>query len=393
MKVLAVLLMVMLLNQQVQCAPKKINTDFLNLLSSKTNLKSSYDAIQAIVTLLTDLIGANIEAQEKADFTWQRFEQAILKDINELSGIVNVNSKAAATAQTDLEAVSVKIAQTVDYLNWNEKRYKSNVNKLDNLAEQRCEGNSLFIDTLREYKNAISVLDWVRSDAQNKQSLVEKGKVGDYAEKLSKYANLFEEQALQDFVKLGEEEQAFTQMRQRGNGEQLAELTAKDIVGIVQSLIDKLRETIKGLEEQEIKSANDFADFKTNLLAEQESLKQEYDAKAKFLNSLQNDKELAQDILNKKKEIQDQSMRILALTQEQYNYKRNLYNSEKAKRHEENQLLEEALLIYKEKIATVNEYLKKRVNEYVGESLIEEHAVSKQQPVQQRKGKALRDDE
>jgi hypothetical protein len=47
----------------------------------------------------------------------------------------------------------------------------------------------------------------------------------------------------------------------------------KDIVSLVQSLIDKLRETIKGLEEQEIKSANDFADFKSNLLAEQESLK------------------------------------------------------------------------------------------------------------------------
>jgi hypothetical protein len=31
-------------------------------------------------------------------------------------------------------------------------------------------------------------------------------------------------------------------------------------------LIEKLRESIKGLEEQEIKSANDFADFKTNLL-------------------------------------------------------------------------------------------------------------------------------
>jgi hypothetical protein len=45
------------------------------------------------------------------------------------------------------------------------------------------------------------------------------------------------------------------------------------------------------------------------------------------------------------------------------------------------------LLIFREKIATVNEYLKKRVNEYVGESLIEEHAVSNQVPVQNRKGK------
>jgi DNA-binding ferritin-like protein (Dps family) len=46
----------------------------------------------------------------------------------------------------------------------------------------------------------------------------------------------------------------------------LADLLVKDIVSLIQSLIDKLRETIKGLEEQEIKSANDFADFKTNLL-------------------------------------------------------------------------------------------------------------------------------
>ena len=72
--------------------------------------------------------------------------------------------------------------------------------------------------------------------------------------------------------------------------------------------------------------------------------------------------------------------------QEEYNYKKKLYNNEKVKRHEENQLLEESLLIYREKIGTVNEYLKKRVNEYIGDSLVEEHAVSKQQSVQQRKG-------
>jgi hypothetical protein len=58
--------------------------------------------------------------------------------------------------------------------------------------------------------------------------------------------------------------------------------------------------------------------------------------------------------------------------EDQYNEKKNLYLEEKAKRHEENQLLEEALLIYKEKIANVNEYLKKRVNEYIGDSFVEE---------------------
>lgn len=52
----------------------------------------------------------------------------------------------------------------------------------------------MFIDTLREYKNALSVLDWLRNDMKGKEgSFVQKEKVGEYAEKLSKYANLFEE--------------------------------------------------------------------------------------------------------------------------------------------------------------------------------------------------------
>ena len=61
------------------CGAKKINTDFLNLLSSKTSVRSSQDAIQSVLTLLEDLqgiqrgeivSGANVEAQENADETY-----------------------------------------------------------------------------------------------------------------------------------------------------------------------------------------------------------------------------------------------------------------------------------------------------------------------------------
>lgn len=95
-------------------------------------------------------------------------------------------------------------------------------------------------------------------------------------------------------------------------------------------------------------------------------------------------------------------MRILSLTQgnvmkwwllDEYNEKKNIYLSEKAKRHEENQLLEEALFIYRDKIASVNEYLKKRVNEYVGDSLLEEKSsLKKQDSIAMRKGKQVQFD-
>lgn len=41
MKGIKGMLMILLISQSVICSPKKINTDFLNLLSSKTNVLSS----------------------------------------------------------------------------------------------------------------------------------------------------------------------------------------------------------------------------------------------------------------------------------------------------------------------------------------------------------------
>ena len=41
MKTISAMLVVLLFVQSVYCAPKKINTDFLNLLNSRTNVKSS----------------------------------------------------------------------------------------------------------------------------------------------------------------------------------------------------------------------------------------------------------------------------------------------------------------------------------------------------------------
>lgn len=105
-KNIGILLVALLVLDTVDCSGKKINTDFLNLLSSKTNVRSSQDAIQSVLTLLEDLqgnnnpifLGANEEAQDKADSSFSNFETSILADINDFSGVVNVNSKSVAEA-------------------------------------------------------------------------------------------------------------------------------------------------------------------------------------------------------------------------------------------------------------------------------------------------------
>ena len=53
---LAILLVIQLSIAPIS-AGKKINTDFLNLISNKGNVKSSQDAIQSVFNLLQDLQG------------------------------------------------------------------------------------------------------------------------------------------------------------------------------------------------------------------------------------------------------------------------------------------------------------------------------------------------
>lgn len=60
------------------------------------------------VIYLSSNLGANEEAQDKADSTFSKFETSILADINDFSGVVNVNSKSVTEAQTDLDAIEYK---------------------------------------------------------------------------------------------------------------------------------------------------------------------------------------------------------------------------------------------------------------------------------------------
>jgi hypothetical protein len=98
------------------------------------------------------------------------------------------------------------------------------------------------------------------------------------------YATLFRETAVNDFVKLGTSDTdklELVEMDEKNgttiypyitdNGEtneQTAAAVVSEVVRRIQALIEKIRAAIKNLEEQEITSANDFVDFRNNLLKE-----------------------------------------------------------------------------------------------------------------------------
>ncbi|CAD8143048.1 unnamed protein product [Paramecium octaurelia] len=326
----------------------KFNPEFLNLISTGTGLGTARDAIQAVLQLLEDLKNANEELDRKADKAFQEYEGGVLNDCAAFTGIMKENNESLQKNSEDLEAVDDKIAQTTDYLNWNEKRRKSNDMKLEDLAEQRCEANSLFIDALRDYREALNVLEWVNGDLQLKEqnAFLQKEEAQEYTSKLSLYTNMIDHKEVFSQVEVSQEDQAAQ--------------VVSEIVGKVQGLISKIQEHIKTLEEQEITSANDFVDYRRNLLNEQVLLKQEYDSRLKFLNSLEDDKELAQDVVSQCEKILGNTQRILQQTQNAYNQQKAKYVMEKQKRHEENQIIIEIMMLYHQKIAQAEEFLQKK---------------------------------
>jgi DNA-binding ferritin-like protein len=84
------------------------------------------------------------------------------------------------------------------------------------------------------------------------------------------YATMFKETAVNDFVKLGSNEVEMLETEEKGQetNEQTANAVVAEVIKRIQALIEKIRDAIKNLEEQEITSANDFVDFRNNLLKE-----------------------------------------------------------------------------------------------------------------------------
>lgn len=67
---------------------KKVNTDFLNLISTSTAIQTTEKSISAVLQLLNDLKSANEEASRKAIKFFQDYEGKILDDLNTFTAIL-----------------------------------------------------------------------------------------------------------------------------------------------------------------------------------------------------------------------------------------------------------------------------------------------------------------
>ena len=137
------------------------------------------------------------------------------------------------------------------------------------------------------------------------------------------------------------------------------------VLDMVEQLIENLGKSIENLEKYEIQASREFATFKSKIMAETNLLNQEFNTKTIYLGKLKIDEEVAFSILNKAEETLKKSESLLNSNIEEYNNKKNFYLAEKARRQEENDIIDEVIAVYKEKVVDAQQYLKDKVQDYV----------------------------
>lgn len=188
---------------------KKIDQKILSFLSNKQRVQDADDAISSVLNLLLDLKGSNVEEQEKADVRYKEEEAKYITAINELQTLYDDNTKHYLTAKDDYFNIQEKKNDTSYALEWIQERIRSNSDKIEKLAAQRCESNALFIEGLREHQEGLEVLEWLQQDLKNLKErgviFLEDDEIQSYTAKLAGYSQIYEKEAIAKFVKLGEE--------------------------------------------------------------------------------------------------------------------------------------------------------------------------------------------
>lgn len=193
---------------------KDLDQKIISFLGNKQRVQESNDAVGSVLSLLQDLKGSNTEEQEKADKRYTEEEAKYLAAITELQNVYDDNTQHFLSAQDDYLSIQEKKNDTTYALQWIQDRIKSNSEKIEKLAMQRCESNALFIESLREHQEGLEVLEWLQQDLENLKSkgviFLEDDELGSFTDKLSGYSQIYEQEAIARFVKLGEEKLADT---------------------------------------------------------------------------------------------------------------------------------------------------------------------------------------
>ncbi|CAD8165295.1 unnamed protein product [Paramecium octaurelia] len=305
------------------------------------------DAIDTVFGLLNDLIQSNKDAQFAADQKNETDEWVGAQTIEQFTKIKSLNQKLFQQSIENRAQFEQELSDTKNYLAWNEQRQDEINRKIQVLLDQQCLSNQLFVRSIKQNREALEVVRVLKQDVAgyiiNGDSF-ELVQVQSVAEKLKAYSNTFNEQEINSFLQLANKQEDGSVSR----GATLAER----VLSVLEGLEANLAASLEALETNEINASWELAGWVSLSEAEVSNLKVEYERKQVYADRLATQIQAALAQQAKSKIILQESQDALDQAQSDLESKRADYAEAKAKRDEENAIIEQVIIIFKKQVAS-----------------------------------------
>lgn len=335
--------------------------------------------MEEVVDLLHNLRESNEEEQRQADARNVDEEAECASTIAVLEANVASADEEWTHAKNHLQFVKDELKTTQDAIIDLSDRLLRNEQMLDELSAQRCEENAKFVQSLRQHKEALAILEVLRADLASYFATGE----GDYAELiervkiLSVRSNAFSQMKQKygdDFYSVSYSADSASEHRDNDRDAMknvdtssvvsqrpgFTSNTESNIYQLIDELEDHLHKSLDDLEEAEIKAAYDFADWQDNTESENANLKAELERKQSYEDKLIADLEQAEAYEQKTHTAYDNAVAALQAKQAECEHKKNYYEKENARRAEENETIDAALQVMYDAIPELKDYTKTR---------------------------------
>jgi hypothetical protein len=283
---------------------KYTNALFFITLLSFTCLINTQQVFDSVKTLLTNFKADIQKEQVDSDARCAQEEKWINEQINKAIAVLAHRTKDVNDLKAHIAFLRNEIQETQNDIKSRQDRIQANNRLLEQFKKERCENNLLFVKNLREHIESIEIMGLLRQDIVKYFSGAQKTTA--FLEKFSQFSHLLDEEHklvlsqlslkirnLPNTQVLNDNTNNYTTTRartveQQGTGHvdnsrgelkrletpkfQEAAVYRKKLEAKVLSMIDSLVNHLKNsrddLTRSEIKAAEDFAVFQTNLFKE-----------------------------------------------------------------------------------------------------------------------------
>lgn len=324
------------------------------------------DAVDSALQVLYDLESANQDAQDAADELNRTQQAACDAEIEDLRQIAESNKDTAQSATSHRQYLESEIASTEEYLAWIESRRAEIHAREEELQDQRCYSNAIFIRALKEQADGLTAIDLLRNDVLGAAERAEASpeellQVKDATKKLSAYKNLFNEQAIAEFEQLANQlndvdyREEGLKLMAAGDRATNRGVDGGNVLEQIHNLLNKfeshLEENIATLQANEVSAAWALAVWLQDSEDELNYLASEEDKKEAYLEKLNISLQAAKANEAKAWEIFHQSAQAYNNAIEECVRKGEAYLAGNHQRQDENALIAEVIKMFKEQVA------------------------------------------